>query len=156
MKKESKPVVLTLDHKSLSRVKARWAQASGSVDEINVVNLIQLLKPDERIHFVNEAHRVLKAGGKFIVSAPWWASARAYSDLTFQWPPICEGWFYHLNKEWREANAPWGTKYKCDFDFGIGYNLHPQVATRNQEYVVNAITFWKESAQDIAVTLTKR
>lgn len=157
MVKEKKPVTLTLTHKDLSKVKKKWEQASGSVDEVAVQNLIQMLTPDERIHFVNELHRVLKSGAKAVISAPWWASSRAYGDLAFQWPPVSEGWFFHLNAAWRKENAPWGIKYKCDFDLpGIGYSLHPLMKDRNQEYVQNAITFWKESAQDLGVTLTKR
>ena len=156
MKKQSKTVELKLDHKNLAQVKRKWAQASNSVDSVDALNIIQFLKPAERIHFANEMWRVMKPGAKASISTPWWASARAYADLAFEYPPVSEGWFYHLNKEWREANAPWGKAYKCDFDFGIGYNLHPSMANRNTEYVTNAITFWKESAQDIGVTLTKR
>jgi predicted SAM-dependent methyltransferase len=151
-----KDLALSLTHKDLARVRKRWPWASNSVSEVNVVNLLQMLTPAERIHFANELYRVLKRGAKAQISAPHWCSARAYGDLTFQWPPVSETWPHHLNAEWRKANAPWGTKYKCDFDIGGGYGMHPQIVTRNQEYQQHAVAFFKEAAQDLIISLTKR
>lgn len=156
MKKEKAPVTLELNHKDLAKVKKKWVQADNSVDEVNVINLIQFLTPRERIHFANELYRVLKSGARAQISAPHWCSARAYGDMEFQWPPVSEAWLHHLNKEWREANAPWGKTYKCDFDVSGGYSLHPGIITRNQEYQMHAITYWKEAAQDLLATLMKR
>lgn len=156
MKKESKPLKLDLTHKDIPKLKGRWSWASNSVDEVSVINLVQMLGPDERIHFVNELWRVMKPGAKAQLVIPHWCSARAYGDLAFQWPPVSEGWFYHLNAEWRKTNAPWGVKYKCDFDPTWGYGLHPLIVSRNQEYQQHAVTFFKESSQDTIATLTKR
>lgn len=147
---------LDLTHKDLKRVRGKWAEKSGTVDEVSIINLVQMLTQDERIHFANELHRVMKPGAKAQISCPHWSSARAYGDMAFQWPPVSEGWFYHLNAEWRKGNAPWGVKYKCDFDPTWGYGLHPLVIPRNQEYQQHAVTFFKEAAQDLIVTLTKR
>jgi hypothetical protein len=126
------------------------------VDSVEIVNLLQFLKPAERVHFVNELWRVLKPGGKAQIIAPQWASSRAYGDLAFEYPPIAEPWLFHLNAAWRKANAPWGTAYKCDFDATWGYGLHPLLVTRNQEYQQHAVTFWKEAAQDLVANLIKR
>lgn len=147
---------LDLTHKDLKRVRGKWPEKTESVDEVNIINLVQMLTPKERIHFANELHRVMKPGAKAQLITPHWCSARAFGDMAFQWPPVSEGWFYHLNAEWRKANAPWGTGYKCDFDPTWGYGLHPLIVPRNHEYQQNAITFYKEAAQDLCATLTRR
>jgi hypothetical protein len=148
---------LDLTEKDLAKVRKKWTQASNSVDEVGVINLVQFLTAKERIHFVNELHRVLKKGGTAQINAPHWCSARALGDLAFQWPPVSETWKYHLNAEWRKANAPWGKTYTCDFDVdGGGYGLHPAIISRNQEYQMHAVGFFKEAAQDLIITLTKR
>lgn len=153
---KSKLVELSLTHTDMPKLRHAWPWKSGSVDSVQVVNLVQFYTPDERIHFANELCRVLKAGAKAQISTPHWCSARAYGDLAFQYPPVSEGWFYHLNKDWRLANAPWGKAYTCDFDITFGYGLHPLIINRNTEYQQHAVTFFKESAQDIIVTLMKK
>jgi hypothetical protein len=130
--------------------------AENSIDEASVINLVQFLKPADRIHFVNELHRVLKSGAKAQIIAPHWCASRAYGDLMFESPPVSESWFPHLNAAWREVNAPWGKAYKCDFDHTLGYGLHPGIVSRNQEYQQHAVTFWKEAGQDLCATLIKR
>jgi SAM-dependent methyltransferase len=133
-----------------------WPWADESVSEAHASHFIEHLTADERIHFVNELYRVLKPGAKCQVVVPHWASARAYGDLTHQWPPVSEFWFYYLSKEWREANAPHNDKYDCNFDVTWGYSMHPQLTGRNQEYQSNAISWWKEAAQDTVATFTKK
>jgi hypothetical protein len=156
MVKEQKEIKLDLNRDSIPKLLKKWEWDSNSVDEINIINLIQFLNPEERIHFVNELWRVLKIGAKAHVTIPHWASARAYGDLAFVYPPVTETWFFHLNKDWRKGNAPWGIKYKCDFDFTLGYGMHPLLCNRNQEYQQHALTFWREAAQDLMATLIKR
>jgi hypothetical protein len=156
MVKEKKEIKLEFSRENIPKLLKKWAWESNSVDEINIINLVQFLQPEERIHFVNEMWRVLKIGAKAQITLPHWASARAYGDLSFVYPPITEAWFFHLNKEWRDANAPWGVKYKCDFDCTWGYGMHPLICNRNQEYQQHALTFWREAAQDMMATLIKR
>ena len=152
-----KPVKLELDYKDIKRLNGhRWPYVANSVDEAYIVNLIPFLQPDERIRFMNELWRVLKKDAKAQIVSPHWCSARAHSDLAFVYPPVAEGWYYHLNADWRKANAPWGTKYRCDFDMTFGYGMHPLIVSRNQEYQQNAVTFWKEAAQDLIATVTKK
>ena len=67
---------------------------------------VEHLDAKERIHFVNEAHRVLRPGGQMHLVTPDWSSCRAYGDLTHKWPPVSEFWFFYLDKDWRAANAP--------------------------------------------------
>ena len=137
-------------------LRKKWPFADGSVSEAHTSHFVEHLEAHERIHFVNELYRVLKPGGKCQLIVPHWASCRAYGDLTHKWPPVSEFWFYYLSKEWRATNAPHNDGYVCDFECGWGYSLHQSIMARNQEYQQNAIQFYKEAAQDIIATLTKK
>lgn len=136
--------------------KAWWPWADSSVEEAHSSHMVEHLTAPERIHFVNELYRVLKPGGKCTIIVPHWASCRAYGDLTHQWPPVSEFWFYYLSKAWRETQAPHNDGYTCDFDAVWGYGLNPQVSARNQEYQQYAMANYKEAIQDIHATLTAR
>lgn len=89
----------------------------GTVDEIYSCHMVEHLKAEERVHLVNECHRVLKKGGLLYIQVPHWQSGRAYGDLTHQWPPVVDFWAYYLNKEWRDKFAPHSLEYTCDFDY---------------------------------------
>jgi hypothetical protein len=147
---------LEFNYKDARKLIKRWPYGSDSIDNVNIINVLQFLTPAQRIHFVNELHRVMKKGSKAQIIAPHWCSSRALGDLAFVHPPIAEAWFPHLNAEWRKTQAPWGKQYRCDFDHTLGYGLHPGIVSRNPEYQQNAVTFWKEAAQDIIATLIKR
>lgn len=128
-----------------------------SVLEVHCSHFIEHLEAHERVHFINELHRVLVPGGKCTLIAPYAFSERAYGDLTHKWPPVVGFWFYYLDKAWRAANAP-HSGYNEDVDFAAtwGYSLHQSLAGRNQEYVQNAILYYKEACQDIQSTLEKK
>lgn len=134
----------------------KWPWEDNSVEEAHASHFVEHLDAKARIHFVNELYRVLKPGAKCTIIVPHWCASRAYGDLTHQWPPVTEFWFYYLSKVWRDANAPHNDFYECDFDATWGYNLHPALASRNQEYQMNAIAWSKEAAQDLIATLTKK
>lgn len=151
-----KELRLKLDYKDLARVKRRLPWATASVDDVSAINLVQMLTAAERINFVNELHRVMKVGAKAQIIVPHWCSSRAFGDLAFPMPPVSEAWGYHLNAEWRKANAPWSKGYKCDFDYTFGYGMHQLIVSRNVEYQQHAVSFFKEAAQDFIATFTKR
>lgn len=132
-----------------------WPFESESVDEAHSSHFIEHLTPAERIHFVNELYRVLKPGGTCQLIAPHWGSCRAYGDLTHQWPPVSEFWFYYLSKKWREANAPHNDGYTCDFEATWGYALNQKISVRNQDFQQFAVEFYKEAVQDISANLKK-
>ena len=134
----------------------RWPWKDGAVAEAHSSHFVEHLAAPQRIHFVNELYRVLEPKGKCQLVVPHWASCRAYGDLTHQWPPVSEFWFYYLSKDWRAANAPHNDAYTCDFEVTWGYSLHPTLGTRNQEYQSFALANYKEAAQDIVATLVKR
>lgn len=133
-----------------------WKWETDSVDEIHCSHFVEHLTAPERIHFVNELHRVLKVGSKATIIVPHWASCRAYGDMTHQWPPVSEFWFYYLLASWRDVNAPHNDAYTCDFDATWGYSLHPTLGVRNAEFQQFATQFYKEAVQDIVATLVKR
>ena len=153
MAKETK---LTFTFKDLVKAKKPLANSANSVDEVTVLYLVQYLKPAERIAFINELYRVMKKGAKCQVITAHWCSNRAYADLRVEWPPVAESWYYVLKAELRTADPNYDKRYKCDFDSGIGYSMHPAIVSRNQEYQHNAVQFSKEAAQDLCATLTKR
>ncbi len=134
-----------------------WPYEDASGDEVHCSHMIEHLTAAERIHFINELQRVLKPKAKATVIAPHWASCRAYGDLTHQWPPVSEFWFYYLSKEWRAVNAPHST-YNDDVDFECtwGYSLNPILNTRNVEYQQYATANFKEAIQDLHATLVKK
>lgn len=143
----------------------KWPFKDNSVDEAHCSHTIEHLTNFngkwERVHFFNELYRVLKPGAKCLLVFPHWCSNRYYGDPTHA-EPFSEMGFYYLSREWRRTQAPhsdiaWNEKgYACDFEASWGYNVHPTIAVRNQEYQQNALTFWKEAAQDIIATLVKK
>jgi SAM-dependent methyltransferase len=139
-----------------------WPWADASVGEAHSSHFLEHLTAVERVHFVNELYRVLVPGGKCTLIVPHWCSNRAYGDPTHQWPPVSEMWFYYLNREWRAQNAPhtdrqhWPGGFACDFEATWGYAMHQQIAVKHQEAQQFALQFYKEAAQDMIATLTKR
>jgi len=133
-----------------------WPWKDASVAEVHSSHFVEHLTAMERVHFVNELYRVLIPGGTAQVIVPHWNSHRAYGDLTHQWPPVSEMWFFYLNKSWRDGNAPHNDFYTCDFDSTFGYSLRQDLLVRNEEYRQHAIANFKDAAQDIIATLTKR
>ena len=133
-----------------------WPWQDETVEEAHSSHMVEHLTAPQRIHFVNELYRVMKRGAKASIIVPHWASCRAYGDLTHQWPPVSEFWFYYLGAEWRKVNAPHNDGYTCDFDATWGYALNQALNVRNQEYQQFALNNYKEAAQDIYATLTKR
>jgi len=134
----------------------------GEVEEVHASHFVEHLTAPERCHLFNELFRVMPPGAKMTMIVPHWGSSRAYGDPTHQWPPIGEMWFYYLKREWRISQAPhtdksnWPEGYDCDFDATWGYSMHPSFHTRNAEYQQFAMSFYREGAQDIIATLTRR
>ena len=132
-----------------------WPWKDGAVTEAHCSHFVEHLTAPQRIHFVNELWRVLALNAQCQVIVPHWASCRAYGDLTHQWPPVSEFWFYYLSRAWRKDNAPHNDAYTCDFEVTWGYSLRPELAARNQEHQSYALANFKEAAQDIIATMTK-
>jgi hypothetical protein len=140
---------------------AKWPFADNSIEEAHSSHFVEHLTAQERVHFYNELHRVMKKGAKATIITPHWASNRAYGDPTHQWPPVSEMSFYYLKQDWRDSQAPHTDKkwnkdgFSCNFEAVYGYSFSPELASRNQEYVQFALANYKEAAQDLHATLTK-
>jgi len=131
-----------------------WPWKDSTVGEVRASHFVEHLNAQERTLFVNELHRVMQPNAKALIIVPYWKSQRAYGDLTHQWPPVTEMWFYYLSKGWREQNAPHNDFYKCDFNVTWGYSVHPTWQTRNQETQMFAINHYTEVGQDLMATFT--
>jgi SAM-dependent methyltransferase len=149
----------------LDIAESHWPWPDESVDEAHASHFIEHLTWPQRVHFFNELGRVLKKGGKATLVWPHWCSDRHWGDPTHHQPMSPFGLLY-LNQEWRKVNAPhddyasntehtWH-EYTCDFDHVISYSLAPWLAGRNQEFLQFAMYAYKEAAQDVIATLTKR
>jgi len=138
--------------------KDKWPWKDNTVEAIHGSHFIEHLTEEERIHFVNEAYRVLKPQGTLHLISPHWSSARAYGDLTHKWPPVCEWWPLYLDKQWRidQKNAPHNDFYTCDFVGPSVFSMHPAIAGREPAYQAEATTFFKEAVQDIIINLSAR
>jgi hypothetical protein len=140
----------------------KWPIPNGVVDEIYCCHTLEHFDSKGRIHFVNEAHRVLKPKSKITLVVPHWSTCRAYGDPTHLWPPVSEFWFYYLSKDWRATEAPhtdrkhlaWG--FDCDFEATWGYGGNPAINSRSDEFKNFAIQHYREAIYDIHATLTKR
>jgi hypothetical protein len=141
--------------------KSPWPWKDNSVAEAHCSHFLEHLTAAERMTFVNELERVLVPGGTCQVITPHWASCRAYGDPTHQWPPVSEFWFYYLNREWRDQNAPHTDAkhlkggFACNLIATWGYGLRPDMLVRSQEWQQFAIANYKEVASDTVATLKK-
>lgn len=137
----------------------------NSVNEANCTHFLEHLTNFndkwERIHFWNELWRVMMPGAKLFLILPHWASNRYYGDPTHK-EPWSEMAFYYLDKNWRAANAPHSDKqhnpngFECDWEFNVGYGLHPDIIPKNAETQQFALKFYKEAATDMISTLVAR
>ncbi len=132
-----------------------WPWETDSVEEAHASHFIEHLNGSERIHFWNELYRVLKKDAKAQIIVPHWASGRAYGDLTHQWPPVVEFSFYYLDKAWRDVNAP-HCGLTCDFHAQWGYSIGAPWNSRSDEAQAFAVNHYREVAQDLVATVTKR
>lgn len=135
--------------------KTPWPWGKDSVDEVNCSHFLEHLTGPERVAFFNELYRVMKVEGKATFITPHWGSGRAYGDPTHQWPPVVEFFWYYLNREWRGANAP-HVSLTCNFEVSWGHSIIPEFAARSQETQMFGINHYREVAQDMIATATKK
>lgn len=132
-----------------------WPWKGDSVEEVHSSHFVEHLASSERIHFFNELYRVMRNDAKATIITPHWRSSRAYGDLTHQWPPVVDFFWYYLDKNWRAANAP-HVPLTCDFNCTWGYGLAHPWGLKNQEAQAFALNHYAEVATDMICTATKR
>jgi hypothetical protein len=135
---------------------APWPFADQSVGEVYSNQFLEHLTGLERMPFMDELWRVMAVDAKATIVTPYWSSTRSIQDPTHAWPPVCEASYLYFNKKWREDNKLSHYPIKCDFDFGYGYNLHPDLTIKNGEYRDFAVKNYVNSVMDLQVVLTRR
>jgi len=133
-----------------------WPLDDESVDEAYTAHFLEHLTGPERLPFMDECWRILKAGAKMTIVVPYWSSMRAVQDPFHAWPPICDNSMLYFNKGWRDAQKLDHYPIKCDFDFGWGYLIAPELRVRNEQYLQEAVRDHVNAVWDIIFTLTRR
>lgn len=144
---------------------APWPFEDESVEEVHASHMLEHIPANKRPVIFNELYRILKKGGKGTFITPHWASNRAYGDISHQWPPVSEMFWYYLDKKWRQENAihldseyrPGATDaFSCDFrGTPWHYSLAQWTVGRTEEWKMEALARFKEAAQDMIATVTK-
>ena len=151
--------IIDFGQKYIADAKQKLPFEDNSVDEIYSRYFVQCLTnyggKFERAQFFNELYRIMKVDAIATIIVPAWNSAGGYGNPTFQ-EPLYEGSLFFLNKLWRETNAPDITVYVCNFDPTWGYNMHPNLITRNQEFQQFALSNYCNAALDLMINLKKR
>lgn len=143
-------------------LKFPWPWKDESVEEVHMSHCLEHFHGPDRVKIFNELYRIMQKGAKATIITPHWSSGRAYGDFTHVWPPVSGFMYFYLSKKWRDENAPdtdieWNPAgYSCDFEATWGFTMHPDVANKNQERQIFAMTFYIEATQDIVATLTKK
>lgn len=143
--------------------KPKWPWKDNSVDEVHCSHLLEHIPALDRITFFNELWRIMKPEAKATIITPHWCSNRAYGDVTHQWPPVSEMFWFSLDPAWRKVNQPhlsegsgWEWEYKCHFVVTWGYSLAAWCQGRTPAFVNDALAQYKEAAQDMVATLVKK
>jgi SAM-dependent methyltransferase len=97
-------------------LKFPWDFADESIEEIFCSHFVEHIG-DELIDFMDEAYRVLRPGGSFLIRCPYYTSIRAWQDPTHK-RPISEFLFYYFNLEQRRKLGVDHYPIKSDFEIG--------------------------------------
>jgi predicted SAM-dependent methyltransferase len=133
-----------------------WPWNDGTVDELHCSHFIEHLDGSEQIHLMNEAHRVLKVGGKLTIITPWWNSVRYHQDPTHK-KAFTDNTAAYFNRAWREANKLTHYPITADFDFTIHYSLSdPRWMTAGEAARMFAIRYYANVIDDLTIVFIKR
>ena len=136
--------------------------ADDSVTEAYASHFVEHLTAEQRCQLFNELYRVMKPEAQMTMIVPSWSSCRAYGDPTHKWPPIGGFFFFYLNREWRDLNAPhtdkkhWLEGYDCHFIATWGGSINPAFQTRSSDFQQFAMVNYIEGLQDIHATLIRK
>lgn len=135
-----------------------WPIESGSVPSIVCSHFFEHIPGLLRPEFMDECYRVLKPRGTMEFITPYHTSMRATQDFTHAWPPISEASYLYFNREWRKSNKLEHGYYdmECDFDYGYGYLMDPDIQVRGMDYQMMAVKHWNNSIYDLQVNLVSR
>ena len=146
---ETKTTDLVLDLR-----KFPWPWEDESVAAIECKDFLQIIPGDGRLAFLDECWRVLAMGKQLSIWAPAEAAGRAYMDPLWPWPPISETFFYFADRPWRETNGH-ADRAKCNFHWAPSFLPDGEIASRNEEFMREAIKFKRNSFHTLQVVMTK-
>ena len=133
----------------------RWKWDDNSVEEFKCVDVLQYIPGKMRANFMDELYRVLVPEGKATIICAYYSSAMAVADPFVEWPPICEQSFLYFLKQWRTENQI-TYPIHCNFEWGYGYPMPPELAGRSQEVQAVWIASRLNTVPKIQVVLTKK
>jgi len=129
----------------------------NSVEEIHCSHFLEHLTSSQRIRFMEECYRILQKDGRLGIIVPSGMSERFFQDPTHQWPPLVPASFLYFNRKWVMDNKlDHQHNYKCDYDFGYGFNLDGATANKHEEARAFAIKHYWNATSDLIVNLVKR
>jgi SAM-dependent methyltransferase len=161
--------VFSKPHESMVEIsmghEVRYKLPDNSVEAANCSHFLEhLTNLDdrwERVKFWNELWRVMMPDAVLNLILPHWCSARYYGDPTHK-EPWSEWAFLYLDKNWRASNAPHADAkhnangYCCDWEYTVGYGVHPEFQPKNATTQQFALQFYKDAATDIIATMKPR
>ena len=135
-------------------MKLPWPFKDNSIEEANSAFLFQRVPAKQRGEWMDELYRVLVPKGRVTVIVPYYSSARSVQDYLAEWPPLSENSFLYFTKPFRDQNKL-DYPVKCNFSFTYGYDLDPEVATRNDETRAKAAKTQLNAVSNLHIVLTK-
>ena len=134
---------------------APWPWADGSVDELRCDDRFHRLAAPARIRFMEEAWRVLKAGGTLEVTVPH-ARSEAANAPDAVWPPLVENSFLYFDAEARADMRVAHYEIHCDFAVEIGVRMDSAWDARPEAEKLHAIRHFHGAVAAMTAFLTKR
>ncbi len=110
---------------------------------------------DGFIKFMNEVYRILKPKGRALITAPHYASIRAFGDPTHI-RYIGDFSFYYFSKEWRKVHDLEHYGIECNFDIKYSYFISNDLALKSEEVQQKAFREDWNSIDDIIVEMIKK
>lgn len=132
-----------------------WGFADDSVDEICCGRYFCTLSAPDRLALLDECWRILKEKAQLRLVVPARGANHAIMDPFYQWPEVCEDFFYFTNREWRVANDYAHYPVECNFDWTYGFSVDADIQIRNEEIQRLAIKHGRNAAHELIICLTK-
>ena len=131
-----------------------WPWGDGDVDEIRCNHYVEHCR--DLVAFAENCYRILRPGGKMIVTHPYAHSNRAWQDPTHVRALNEVSWLY-WDRSWRTANR---IAHVMDVDFSVSITpiwqkdwVAPEIT---DEMRIQAMGRLLNVVDDLHVTLTKR
>lgn len=147
-------------------VRKPWPWADNSVDEIYCSHFLEHLDGMERIFFMNEAYRVMKAPyerdglsvtSKMLVITPAPFTHRYMQDPTHKFPMVVQESYNYFSKTAREQMGLTHYPINCDFEWSGFFQENAQAFPgRNDEFKQFAARHYINSLDDLIITLVKK